>query len=419
LKDIADHMAWCPRCVDGALAIVDGKDGACRTVCAGTEGSFAFDDLGIVFDTGCRNFAHARHQHCKQCRCTGDVEALIPNQKRVCGVETQEAVDGQLQTFYIVECAGEGEDSFEVLLPRTEVKQSLLRQCEQKTLPKKRDHGLRKRQPTKVKGSRVRSFWKKSEKGTCQRRRIRFKQAALAVHAASGTAQPEGRYKRTERFLEAGGDVDPQEPPQGSQCGVDKEGEVTRRRRRTGGILTCVLSCGLLVDWLEMWRGEQLELVYIFCLRVFRDLRLLGHVLLGFGYDNASKLLALARARRDQSPPLTAEFADSLAFILDNFHRQNHTWCLQHMPEVGPKTDKDKALLGHKHTEACEQYNSWITARTRTSLEMPPGRFAIYWWTNVREHNRWLGEDQECLRRWYARGRMKHNPDVPRSSADK
>ena len=151
--------------------------------------------------------------------------------------------------------------------------------------------------------------------------------------------------------------------------------------------MTCVLSCGLLVDWLEMWRGEQLELVYIFCLRVFRDLRVLGQVLLGFGYDNACKLLALARARRDQSPPLTAEFADSLAFILDNFHRQNHTWCLQHMPEVDPKTDENKALLGHKNTEACEQYNSWITARTRASLEMPPGRFAIYWWTNVREHN--------------------------------
>ena len=99
-----------------------------------------------------------------------------------------------------------------------------------------------------------------------------------------------------------------------------------RRRRRTGGILTCVLSCGLLVDWQEMWRGEQLELAYIFCLRVFRDLRVLGHVLLGFGYDNACKLLALARARRHQHPPLTAEFADSLAFILDNFHKQNPTF---------------------------------------------------------------------------------------------
>ena len=116
-----------------------------------------------------------------------------------------------------------------------------------------------------------------------------------------------------------------------------------------------------------------MELVYIFLLRIFRDLKEFGQVLRVIGYDNACKLLLLARARRQQFPPLTEDFLSSLTFVLDNFHRKNHTWCLEHLPEIDPKTAENQALMGMKNTEACEQHNSWISNRTRTSLEMPPG----------------------------------------------
>ena len=58
-----------------------------------------------------------------------------------------------------------------------------------------------------------------------------------------------------------------------SACGIEKLKEVTRRRRCTGGVLTTVTTCGLLADWMELWRGESLELVYLFLLRLYKDLK--------------------------------------------------------------------------------------------------------------------------------------------------
>lgn len=71
--------------------------------------------------------------------------------------------------------------------------------------------------------------------------------------AASGSSAR--KYNRKETFLDdaASAATALQSSPLGL-CGVDKEGEKGRRRRTTGGILTCVLSCGLLVDWIEMWQ---------------------------------------------------------------------------------------------------------------------------------------------------------------------
>ena len=46
------------------------------------------------------------------------------------------------------------------------------------------------------------------------------------------------------------------------KCGVDKDLQQASRRKSTGGILTAVLSCGFLANWLEIPRGESLELVY-------------------------------------------------------------------------------------------------------------------------------------------------------------
>ena len=68
-----------------------------------------------------------------------------------------------------------------------------------------------------------------------------------------------------------------------------------------------------------------------------------------------------------------------------------------------------------QNTEACEQLNSWITGRTKSSLEMPPGRFAIYWRTLFQQHNVWLEAEADCLRRRFAKGKMQHDPDKTRS----
>ena len=90
---------------------------------------------------------------------------------------------------------------------------------------------------------------------------------------------------------------------------------------------------------------------------------------------------------------------------------------MKHLPQVNPDEGRNKQLLANKNTEACEQLNSWITAPTKSSVEMPPGRFAIYWWTLLQRHNAWLDTESACLRRRFLLGKMKHNPDKTKQRA--
>eukprot|EP00973_Karenia_brevis_P091650 12408507-Karenia_brevis.AAC.1 len=71
--------------------------------------------------------------------------------------------------------------------------------------------------------------------------------------------------------------------------------------------------------------------------------------------------------------------------------------------------------MEQKNSEACEQLNAWISKRSHTALERTHGRYLLFWWILFIEHKEDLEEQAAALRRRYARGGMKHNPDVPRS----
>ena len=104
--------------------------------------------------------------------------------------------------------------------------------------------------------------------------------------------------------------------------------------------------------------GESIEAVYIFALQLHRDASELGFPIKCIGYDNACKLLAMARMKAEACPPWTQSLAQELQFVSDRFHRDNHTWCLNHMSEVDPLQPKNAKLLANKNTEAAEQLNS-------------------------------------------------------------
>ena len=118
--------------------------------------------------------------------------------------------------------------------------------------------------------------------------------------------------------------------------------------------------------------GEQLDLVYAFSLNFEKDMTQRGVAVRCLAYDNACHLLQKARDNRHVAGDISRSLASDLAIVLDNFHRDNHTWCLQHLPQVDPKHPANTALLEGKNTQACEQLNSWITHRTKSSLDMPP-----------------------------------------------
>ena len=347
----------------------------------------SFPDLAVEFAAGCTNFAHARHQHCSVCRRLSQSDHIIADQLAVLGTEEKEDEDGQgVEILYVVQCKDPSDATqvVDLLLPRPEVRKDLLLAWERGLLPQKSDHGNKK--VAKVKGSRQRARWLRQKEAPCN--------AVLAPRKP--------KAKKKARVL-----AKPSKP-EPTECTVDKD--THRRRRTTGGILTCVLSCGLLADFIEMWRGEQLDLVYVFLLQFLKDMQRRGVSISCIAYDNACKLWKTVQEKKDSRPPWSTIFAQT-ALVLDHFHRRNHTWCLVNLPQTNPDAPENAELLTNKNTEACEQLNSWITARTKSSLEMPPGRFAIYWRTLFQQHNVWLEEEAECLRRRFAKGNMKHDPD--------
>ena len=199
-------------------------------------------------------------------------------------------------------------------------------------------------------------------------------------------------------------------------CPVDKESNMRVARRVTGGMQTFVLQCGLLVSFCELFRGESLQLVYAMLLRLVAKFKVHGHDVQAIIYDNACKLLAVARSKRECFPPLTEVFA-ALPIILDKLHRDNHKWCLKHLPEVDCKSDENLRFVEGVDTQAAEQLNSFINDRTPPALEMTRGRYSVWWHALFRLRNGRMLSDRANLRARFARGHMKHDPDVVRDSA--
>ena len=146
---------------------------------------------------------------------------------------------------------------------------------------------------------------------------------------------------------------------------------------------------GLIVDWLELYKGESVQVVYALLLQVIKAFKESGCEAKVAFYDNACKLLAVARRLSSAYQPWTG-LASKVRYLLDGFHRDNHTWCLSHMPDVDPERPENLHLSENVNTQACEQYNSWINSHTLPACEMTEGHFHIYWWAMFHEHNKWL-----------------------------
>ena len=139
-----------------------------------------------------------------------------------------------------------------------------------------------------------------------------------------------------------------------------------------------------------------------------------GHRVDAILYDHACKLLAVARAKSQMFLPRTERLA-KIPIILDDFHRNNHTWCLREMPEVDCKRPENLKYVQNVNSQACEQFHSFMTEHTPSALEMSRGRYAVYWWALCDLKNMRQLEERVKNRKRFVRGYMQHNPDVPRS----
>ena len=439
LARICKHVETCPRCDNYLLLLVDGKQGARRFICAGLEGTVDFPDFGVSLLTGCLRHAHPKSFFCSCCRPAKMMQtALIPQTAVASMEEVRSSCDSQPEMRYLVDCHDpDTKEMFQALLPRAEVRADLLQEYETSLLPGRQEHRNKKARTPWIKGARQRLKWARQSEGVCAMASGKIKAKASAktrprtkppAVLSKSSRQPKLVKTRVTcpDHRESKASKKPSRPVATgwladcgaieSACGIEKHKEVTRRRRCTGGVLTAVTTCGLLADWMELWRGESLELVYLFLLRLYKDLRDISVTICALGYDNACKLRSLALAKVNAAEPWTKDFVEHVAIVLDRFHKRNHTWCLKNMPEVDPSNPINEAFTKGKNTEACEELNSWISCRTGSSLELSQGRFGVYWWTLFSEHNDWLEARAQARRRRFALGVLSRNPDEPRVS---
>ena len=262
---------------------------------------------------------------------------LIPQEKILGVAAPVSASSGDSALRYVVRCHDPDlpERPFEAHLPRAEVHKDLLAEFEKSLLRNRGAHGNKKTRPAWIKGHRQIARWltkqspacgpsssvgtsraadargggKKARRGPAAKARAprtgraannqgkaagtsrRAKKAGIGGGPAAAAPRRSARAKSTKQPATA--DVcsdagkfrslssrckgwlalDDKQEESIQACGVDKLRGSNKVRRCTGGIVTAVTSCGLLVDWMELFRGESIVLVYAFALRLHKDRR--------------------------------------------------------------------------------------------------------------------------------------------------
>ena len=301
IQTIIDHIPDCPRCQNGVALVLDGKT-AKRRVCANRSGWFEIPELSVSVQSGCWRHAPAagRSRYCRRCEPTAP-HAPIP-QSEIVG---EQRVDNELR--YKVKC-----DGCEAILPRSEVNPELLRAWDagghraasasksdnirQKGNPPKhvvratgsrlqisghasntdgkiiasksdgREKGLPKTGAPKLCATPVSSTSahpkrKRGESARGQRAKPDAGAKKQAPDAGKRHALPKkmwGQRQKNRADHGCSGSTD-KVTPEGwlahcddaamtCECPIDRRADQKIARKTTGGMETCVLSCGLLVD---------------------------------------------------------------------------------------------------------------------------------------------------------------------------
>lgn len=433
------HCETCPRCSNYFLVIADGKWGAKRHICAGLEGEWRIQQLGVSMHTGCLRQAAPAQLHCPCCRPSRlQQSALIP-QVKVLDVQIEEDTRALRYRVVCKESADPAAPSFDAWLPRREVRKDVLATFEASLLPGHGEHRSKKVARVKVSSVRRLGVQRSIRKGAAgskadvepergrQTARGRGRAAAATSRgrgvAAAAVSQRKQRRQGSKRPVAtpevvAAGALGwvastPEEEEEVSACGVDKNMVPMARRRCTGGIVTAVASCGHLLDWKEMPYGESVDFVYVFLLLLFMGLCQRGRTIAMIAYDNACKLRSKIASKAASFAPWTSAFAETKV-VLDAFHRDNHTWCLERYPDIDPNHESNAKALRGKNTQACEQLNAWISNHTASSLAMGRGHFLVYWEGMFCVHNAWLEEVAAARLRRYQAGFSSTDPTVAR-----
>eukprot|EP00439_Symbiodinium_sp_Y106_P086082 s465_g31.t1 len=146
-----------------------------------------------------------------------------------------------------------------------------------------------------------------------------------------------------------------------------------------GGVLTAMLACGR-VAHLQLLAGAESATQVTMLLADLRAVRSFNYVI----YDDACHLARFVRNRARKSPrSVLCQLAEA-TYVIDRFHRCNHTACLQetsrhYLPEV--KIERH-AVLADLNTSWSESWNAWLDVLTpqMRSMDAAAAALAVYLW---------------------------------------
>ena len=162
-------------------------------------------------------------------------------------------------------------------------------------------------------------------------------------------------------------------------CLIRKENQFKKKRNSLGGIVAAVSSCQLFVGWRPYSGGEGRSDVYILLANIFAIITTAAsRQPLAVFYDNACALQAFACNPRRQALSNASRALATMKYLLDIWHRDNHTACLADetlRAELDPRHESNAHLRVY-NTEVCEQAFAWLDRLIYGFLEMGPGLFA-------------------------------------------
>ena len=140
-----------------------------------------------------------------------------------------------------------------------------------------------------------------------------------------------------------------------------------------------MLACGR-VAHLQLLAGAESATQVTMLLADLRAVRSFNYVI----YDDACHLARFVRNRARKSPrSVLCQLAEA-TYVIDRFHRCNHTACLQetsrhYLPEV--KIERH-AVLADLNTSWSESWNAWLDVLTpqMRSMDAAAAALAVYLW---------------------------------------
>ena len=164
--------------------------------------------------------------------------------------------------------------------------------------------------------------------------------------------------------------------------GCKKPSNITKFYDRTAGIIALLRSCGIVINWTEMYTCESLTQVYLFLIFTFgrgSDIKRLRYL----GYDRGCSLHPFLVNLSIKNIMFAKYFLEHVRFLVDRFHVSKHTekccmplhgnpLCKYH-PDLEEFKDIDDV-----NTECAEQAFRWLNKLKYSVRQMSRYRFNFF-----------------------------------------